>query len=277
MAWIFSADMVEFQSHCQTGCDLLHTAKSRNIVKGSCYPAWMTDQSRGHRSATTSNRSPGRICQYHPISYTGASLARTSVLQELEEAWGVSEAAFFTRSCAYPKKSDPDSYSLKTSPASGQRPSIPLSGNWPISGMTVDGVLYPLRPLERLTKGKGGSSLPDRKNWPTPTVRDSANKPMPPRRPHPGGGQKPPLLSVVNEPQNQTWPTPTARGYRDSGAPAEFTRVTPELTGAALLAANNVVKRGKLNPPWVEWLMGLPSGWTELRVWVTGWFHSRSR
>jgi hypothetical protein len=28
----------------------------------------------------------------------------------------------------------------------------------------------------------------------TPTVRDSAEKPLPPRKPHPGGGQKPGLL-----------------------------------------------------------------------------------
>ena len=26
---------------------------------------------------------------------------------------------------------------------------------------------------------------------------------------------------------------------------------------------------GTLNPAWVEWLMGLPTGWTDLDSWVT--------
>lgn len=32
---------------------------------------------------------------------------------------------------------------------------------------------------------------------------------------------------------------------------------------------------GQLNPEWVEWLMGLPIGSTELEPWVTEWFLSK--
>jgi DNA (cytosine-5)-methyltransferase 1 len=31
---------------------------------------------------------------------------------------------------------------------------------------------------------------------------------------------------------------------------------------------------GKLNPTWVEWLMGYPLGWTELKDLETQWFGS---
>jgi hypothetical protein len=30
---------------------------------------------------------------------------------------------------------------------------------------------------------------------------------------------------------------------------------------------SNVYGSGKLNPTWVEWLMGFPLGWTALDVW----------
>ena len=40
---------------------------------------------------------------------------------------------------------------------------------------------------------------------PTLCARDSADKPMPPRKKNPSGGQKPPLLSVVGEKLNPEW------------------------------------------------------------------------
>lgn len=56
------------------------------------------------------------------------------------------------------------------------------------------------------------------------------------------------------------WPTPAARDYR-SGKASEATH---ERNSRPL---NEVVERtggGKLNPTWVEWLMGIPLRWTEL-------------
>jgi hypothetical protein len=51
------------------------------------------------------------------------------------------------------------------------------------------------------------------------------------------------------------WPTPTAHNAKEGNYPAERTRKTPTL--ASLVG-------GKLNPTWVEWLMGWPLGWTDL-------------
>ena len=260
MAWIYLADTEESPSPCPNGCGPLHTVKSKSIVRGSCYPKWTGGTSQELQFGITCKHSTG-ISYPLVTSYMVVSHAKTSLLQELEEAWQVSEVDFFMRSCGWPKKSDPDSYSLKTSLESGKRHSIPLSGNWPISGTIADGVLYPLKPLGHLTKGKDGSFLQnkwatptvqDAKNnggpsqwnrnsaplnvqvqkFPTPTCMDAANKPRGPRKPHPGGGQKPPLLSVVGD---------------------------------------------KLNPDWVELLMGLPVGWTKLTPWIQGWFQTPGR
>ena len=54
----------------------------------------------------------------------------------------------------------------------------------------------------------------------------------------------------------QMWPTPVARMWKDSGYPSEYNR--NEIPLAAQVG-------GPLNPTWVEWLMGYPAGWTDLK------------
>jgi hypothetical protein len=60
-----------------------------------------------------------------------------------------------------------------------------------------------------------------------------------------------------------SWPTPTAHIVKEAGYPAEFNRNTKTLTAAAHLADNLPHSSGSLNPEWVEWLMGVPQGWTD--------------
>ena len=64
---------------------------------------------------------------------------------------------------------------------------------------------------------------------------------------------------------NLMWPTPTARDYKDSGKAV--------INSDRNLLPQKVAKNdkdqwikggGSLNPTWVEWLMGYPSGWTDL-------------
>jgi hypothetical protein len=56
------------------------------------------------------------------------------------------------------------------------------------------------------------------------------------------------------------WTTPTAHNAKEGGFPAEYERNTPTLAAQA---------GGSLNPTWVEWLMGWPLGWTDLRPLAT--------
>jgi len=52
------------------------------------------------------------------------------------------------------------------------------------------------------------------------------------------------------------WPTPTAHNAKEGGFQSEHDRNTPTLAAQA---------GGALNPTWVEWLMGWPLGWTDLK------------
>lgn len=64
----------------------------------------------------------------------------------------------------------------------------------------------------------------------------------------------------------ETWPTPRASDYKGAtsaeamskAAARGFNPNLPEATAAS-------VGGGKLNPTWVEWLMGWPLGWTDLK------------
>lgn len=267
MAWIYLVDTEGLPWPSKNGFIQLPIVKKSDTLNPSFFQEWAKAAYLMPPSGMMSAHYKEVCSQSNQELSTEDSPVKICLLQEMEKVWQGSEVDFFLRSCAYPKKSSPDSYSLKMFLASGQEDCLPLSGNWPISGMIVDGVLYPLKKLELTTKGndgfcwptpsatsygsnQGGSSGRTGKkrhslesmartgNWPTPTVRDSAESPLPPRRKTTKdsgkcmGGQKPPLLNVIG---------------------------------------------GKLNPPWVEWLMGVPLGWTGLRLWAMEWFRCKSK
>ena len=61
----------------------------------------------------------------------------------------------------------------------------------------------------------------------------------------------------------KAWPTPAARDWKDSGhEPAAQVRNSPCLPASAVMADGQAP--GVLNPAWVDLLMGLPAGWTDL-------------
>jgi len=102
--------------------------------------------------------------------------------------------------------------------------------------MTRNGTLFQLQPLVRRTAEIVSGLLA------TPTA--TANQLAPSMQKHPSS--------------RAMWPTPTARDWKDNGkSPAELARNSKTLATHA---------GGKLNPQWVEWLMGFPIGWTDLDV-----------
>jgi hypothetical protein len=131
--------------------------------------------------------------------------------------------------------------------------------------------------------------------WPTPRSNDAEKRgnfdEMNPRNGLPGAVKR--------------WPTPTAHNAKEGAHPSEFTRNTPTLTAQAnwptpvksdyatrrptknwkgssdlpsvVWTANGGTENpdkppAKLNPVWVEWLMGWPLGWTDLKPLATDKF-----
>jgi len=134
---------------------------------------------------------------------------------------------------------DPSTSSWKTPPCLLSEDSTEFSGTWPRWGMMRGGECsersMPGRPIRETAFGL----------WPTPTVCGNYNqKGMSPTS---GDG----LSTAV-----RTWPTPTAHNAKETNAPSESQRNTPTLAAQV---------GGSLNPTWVEWLMGWPLEWTDLK------------
>lgn len=91
------------------------------------------------------------------------------------------------------------------------------------------------------------------RHWPTPTATiGTKGGRVTPRKSREGGT----LIEAVS--QRSTWATPTVHGnYNRAGASAK--------SGDGLATQAG----GSLNPTWVEWLMGWPLGWTDLRPLAT--------
>ena len=56
------------------------------------------------------------------------------------------------------------------------------------------------------------------------------------------------------------WPTPTSRDHKDTGDCANV-----PINGLLGRSVGPSRANGSLNPTWVEWLMGFPEGWTDLK------------
>ena len=65
--------------------------------------------------------------------------------------------------------------------------------------------------------------------------------------------RNPNLETIVGQ---RIWPTPTSHNAKETNAPSESERNTPTLAAQV---------GGHLNPTWVEWLMGWPPEWTDLK------------
>ncbi len=282
------AESVVSTLRSEDGCNQSPTAKSSHTAKvfscKECKKGICPKHQYGMILEPSTLRRFRKSTQMISISSTEASrnCAKISALQAVEQAWKESEADYFSRSCAWPKKSSPSSYSLKMSQPSLVEAVFELLEKLPRWGMNVDGVLYPLRPLEPCTEEKGGSC------WPTPQARAQTDTPSERKR------HTPCLESAV-----MMWPTPAARDWKDSGMEhSAQNRKSPCLPAAVMMAtptasqASKPIRApspsrahgehgedlqdsiGRLNPEsigkrlcpkWTSVLMGYPPGWSSLK------------
>jgi len=92
-------------------------------------------------------------------------------------------------------------------------------------------------------------------SWPTPVASDWKNMDT---------ATQMSLSKVV-----KIWGTPTTHIAKEKAYPAEWERNTMTLTAEVHQAEGLPHSTGYLNPEWVEWLMGVPTGWTGLDSWET--------
>ena len=263
MGWIYLAELEDSQSHSVNGCDQSPIAKSTPIVKESSY--------LDNPMEAFSRLQYGMIYGPSQVVFSKEELltslqpafhARISVLQDLEKAWQESGADFFSRSCAWPKKSSPNFYFLKTSLQLQPEEEFRLLQKLPKWGSMRGGVVYPLLPLERCIEEKDGFY------WPTPQARAQSDTPSERARHSPCLHtvvlMATPTASQANKPIRS--PSPTRQnGTHGEDLQDSIGRLNPESIGK------------RLCPRWVSVLMGYPTTWTDLEPWAIAWFLSKQK
>ena len=261
-----------------------------------------TCQTTGTLQESTGEKSKGPICSQ------GDSHAKTSVSQEREQASTEKEAECGSTWRELSVRYDPDTSSWKTHRCLWDEDLSACSLTLPKWGLMRDGVLLERLTLAHRTAANDAGLLPTplasntkanhmrsggrpaRSYWPTPLATDGS-KGGPNQK---GGKGDLRLASAVHQ-----WPTPCARDYFPPHKPEYI--AAKKAQGHGMSNLNDAVALrfatpqardhrtgqqeryenpdrtknlndqigGQLNPTWVEWLMGWPLGWTDLKPLVT--------
>lgn len=285
MSWHFSRALVEEYSgaNCSDG-ELSLLLSGNPTPQGYLSPDRMTAFYRLSRFGMTFKPLTDAHSEDVLTWFLAGFPVRTSALQERAQesmanapecggTWRGSLAKFDLVSCSW-----------KTAQLSLIEDSEPCSVTWPRSGMTVNGLCLERPTLARRTSvtdsglwvptpiatewkagcGKLGNRAPEKaakaglkltefvKLWPTPTVCGNYNRKG--LSATSGDG----LATAV-----RMWPTPQSSDNRNRG-----TTQTPAIARrieAGKQVMLSMCMDGPLNPTWVEWLMGWPLGWTDLK------------
>jgi len=193
-------------------------------------------------------------------------------------------------------KYDPDSSLWRTHQCSLLGDLDEFLETWPQWGLMRDGECWEQQTLERHIKGTGFGLLP------TPTMqglnggsnsRKAFNKRVQMwRTPDTGSGGTSGLLKegkthrengqpiqirLVDQVNNpHLWPTPCSTDYKGSGKTGQLGdrldyAVERGATKSKTYGEQQIT--GQLNPPFPEWLMGWPLGWTDLKPLEMDKFH----
>jgi len=131
---------------------------------------------------------------------------------------------------------------------------------WKDKATPAGRLLFQLAPLTHRTEETGFGLWPtaraaDHKGAVNPTAAQKAfNR-----------GFSPNLPEMVTARAAGLWPTPTARDHKGGRKPETLEASGRGSTNSLNDALTCQGQHGSLNPTWVEWLMGFPEGWTDLK------------
>ena len=274
MSWLYSQALVaEYLGENFSDGEQSAPLNGNPIQQAYCAPDKMTDFSRLSRFGMT----------YKPLTvdrgkelltlYLEDSRAKTS--QQQVKAQGLRDS---DQECGHTWQGSSEKWTqlslLSKTPQCSEQEDLALSSmtltRW---GSMQSGVVSPLQPLEPTTKETGsglwaspnardwkdsGASQGNRKSpnlgtqvhWPTPTMQGL------------NGGSNSRKAAM----ERGNWPTPRTKGMCGGSGSWDLLNKKTTVEEARLMGAGN---GGKLNPTWVEWLMGWPLGWTDLKPLVT--------
>jgi hypothetical protein len=310
MSWLFSQALVEeyLGDICLDGEQ--SAPLSGNLTQQAyCAPDKMTGFSRLSRFGMTFKPLMESRGEELLTLYLAAFHAKTSQPQEKAQELTENEAECGEKWRASFTKYDPDSSLWKTHQCSLLGDLDEFLETWPQWGLMRDGECWEQRTLEQTIKGTefglspngvdsfhtpnttgldGGSNsrraLKKRQEaWPTPTASQARSEGMilqmrqlvecgtttiEEAEAMIGGSLTPKRM--------KTWPTPVCQDSRH----AVNRHLDPKSQhwksnlGEVVMSLEAPNIGGRLNPTWVEWLMGWPLGWTDLKPLETDKSHS---
>ena len=248
MSWLFSRALVEEYSpdKCSDGAQ---------SVQSNGKPTPQAYLQRDKTTATWNRFPSGMTCE--PLtadrgeavlmSFLAAFPAKTLAQPEKAQELTVSDPACGWKWPASSVKYDLDSRSWKTRQCSLLGGLVEFSETWPRWGSMRNGECWEQPMWGRRMDGSESGLLPDGKTFfHTPNTNGLDG----------GSNSRKALKARINQ---ERWPTPAARDFRSPNSKPYSERGGGK-KGEQLPNAVG----GQLNPPWVEWLMGWPIGWTAL-------------
>lgn len=290
MAWLYLPESVGLNSESQQPFPMQKPfvmSRGKPMLPQSLLRKWKKEDYMKHLFGLTLQPSTANLGVERWISSQEDSLVNLGVKPGNSKRQTTKDGCGMTLSESFAKL-DRNSSSWKTCQVSLTGEFVTFSGRWPRSGSMLNGVVSkhpmlaqtigeiessftPIVPKEGVSfptpcvadsgsNGKTfrtvakkslqegnwrGLSLPNVvRMFPTPLASDSVKTNLV----HQGGN--PTLLGAV-----RMFPTVTVQDSKNNAGRSQNNRNTLPL---------NAVAGGKLNPQWVEWLMGWPIGWTDL-------------
>ena len=294
MSWLYSQALVaEFsEANCSAG-EQFARLNSTHTPQAYLPSDKMTDFSRPSRFGMTFAPLTDDLGAELLTWFLAGFPAKTSAPQAKAQESTVNAPASGVKWRELSTRYDPNTHSWKTHQCLWEEDLPWSSVILPRWGLMRDGVCWELPTLERRTSANGAGFG---QNWPTPDARDSQPEGLE------AGIRRMEKYSTCGlQTAVKLWPTPCARDHfpahkpeyieakraqghgmsnlNDAVAhPHMFPTPTASNTKAHhMRGADNGKERearsygatGQLNPTWVEWLMGWPLGWTDLKPLAT--------
>mgnify|MGYP007032449768 CR=1 FL=1 len=281
----------ESSAECYSDIPQFALLRSKNIPAKSCSKDSATESCHGSQSGTTSPPLTATRGEGESMSSAADSPAKTSAQPGKAPESPESEADSGERWQGSFAKFDHDSSLWRTHQCSLLGGWEPFSETWPRWGLMRDGACWERTMSAHLTSGTGSGLLPTpltsdhriNEKQPSSLARKSpqlgavvANLPTPTSRDWKGAysekSQKKKFRNLLPDAAKRLqYATPQASDNRDRGHLGSGAIQRRMKKGKQIMLSQSVSDQcGALNPPWVEWLMAWPIGWTDLKPLETG-------